>query len=298
MLRYFKNLFYFEKILNWSTVMNMTKTQTKLMTTLTIFLWAISSSHAAEMIILQSTTSTHNSGLYEFILPQYTKATGNRVRVVSVGTGQAIKNAMNCDGDVLLVHSKVAEENFVSDGHGVFRRDLMFNDFIIIGPKEDPADIRNATSLDDALNRLAAGFDDGTALFISRGDDSGTHEAERRLWKNANIDVSGLPISTYQEVGNGMGATINIAVETKAYTLTDRSTWIAYNNKRDADIIFEGDSQLNNQYGIIPVSKNYCPYVNDQAAMQFVKWMLSEDGQNAIASYRLLGVQLFFPNAR
>lgn len=287
-----------DKILKWVSVMNMTKLFIKMITVLAALLGLSAPLYAADMIILQSTTSTHNSGLYEFILPQYTNATGNQVRVVSVGTGQAIKNAMNCDGDVLLVHSKEAEEKFVADGYGTFRHDLMYNDFIIIGPKNDPAKLRKASGLGDALNRLADGFKDGSALFISRGDDSGTHKAELRLWANAKIDVSSLPISAYQEVGNGMGATINIAVETKAYTLTDRSTWIAYNNKRDAEIIFQGDVLLNNQYGIIPINKAYCPYVKDGEAMQFVNWMLSDEGQNAIASFRLLDVQLFFPNAR
>ena len=248
---------------------------------------------AGEMIILQSTTSTHNAGLYENILPQYTAATGDRVRVVAVGTGQAIKNAMRCDGDVLLVHAKAAEEEFVAQGFGSFRRDLMYNDFVIIGPQHDPADLASAASLNDALKKLIA----SQSLFISRGDDSGTHKAERRLWKTAGIDVTTLPISAYQEVGNGMGATINIAVETKAYTLTDRSTWIAYNNKRDAKILFQGDPALYNQYGIIPVNPDHCPYARKEAALRFVNWMLSDQGQNAIANYRRFDTQLFFPNA-
>ena len=249
---------------------------------------------AGEMIILQSTTSTHNSGLYENILPKYTAATGDRVRVVAVGTGQAIKNAMRCDGDVLLVHSKAAEEKFVAGGYGDFRSDLMFNDFVFIGPEDDPAGLRDAADLNDALQRLSS----GQALFISRGDDSGTHKAERRLWAKAGIDPLALPITSYQEVGNGMGATINIAVETQAYTLSDRSTWIAFNNKRDATILFEGDPALANQYGIIPVSTSRCPYVKADAARRFVDWMLSPDGQQAIADYRRFDTQLFFPNAQ
>ncbi len=254
--------------------------------------------NAGEMITLQSTTSTHNSGLYEYILPKYTASSGDRVRVVSVGTGQAIKNAMNCDGDVLLVHSKSAEENFVAAGYGVFRRDLMFNDFVIIGPQHDPADLRDAKDVVEALTKLEQGFKHSNIRFISRGDDSGTHKAERSLWDLAEIDVMALPITAYQEVGNGMGATINITVETKAYTLTDRSTWTAYNNKRDAVIVFEGDKALHNQYGIIPVSKDHCPYVNQDAAMRFVNWMLSIEGQTAIANFQRAGTQLFFPNAQ
>ena len=249
---------------------------------------------AGEMIILQSTTSTHNSGLYEDILPKYTAATGDRVRVVAVGTGQAIKNAMRCDGDVLLVHAKSAEEKFVSEGHGLFRRDLMYNDFVIIGPDHDPANLGAAKTIDDALSRIKT----SQARFISRGDDSGTHKAERRLWDQAGIDVTTLPVKAYQEVGNGMGATINIAVETKAYTLTDRSTRIAYNNKRDARILFENDPALYNQYGIIPVNPAHCPYVRAEAARRFVDWMLSDAGQNAIASYKRFNTQLFFPNAK
>jgi tungstate transport system substrate-binding protein len=248
---------------------------------------------ASERIILQSTTSTHNSGLYEAILPQYTAVTGDHVRVVSVGTGQAIKNAENCDGDVLLVHSKVAEEKFVADGYGDFRRDLMFNDFVIIGPVDDPAGLREASDLTDAMLKLV----EGSSLFISRGDDSGTHKAEHRLWAEAGVDTTLLPITSYQEVGNGMGATINIAVETKAYTLTDRSTWTAFNNKRDAVIVFEGDPSLHNQYGIIPVSKSHCPRVKHKAALKFIDWMLSEDGQTAIADFKRNDTQLFFPNA-
>jgi tungstate transport system substrate-binding protein len=250
--------------------------------------------YADETITLQSTTSTHNSGLYEVILPQYTATTGDHVRVVSVGTGQAIKNATNCDGDVLLVHSKTAEEKFVADGHGDFRRDLMFNDFVIIGPMDDPVGLLQAADLTDAMSRLA----EGSSLFISRGDDSGTHKAERRLWGEAGIDTARLPITVYQEVGNGMGATINIAVETKAYTLTDRSTWTAFNNKRDAMIVFEGDPRLNNQYGIIPVSKSHCPYVKHEAALKFINWMLSDEGQAAIAGFKQNDTQLFFPNAK
>ena len=249
---------------------------------------------AGEMIILQSTTSTHNSGLYEDILPKYTAATGDRVRVVAVGTGQAIKNAMRCDGDVLLVHAKSAEEKFVEEGHGLFRRDLMYNDFVIIGPDHDPAHIAMAKTIDDALSRIKT----SQARFISRGDDSGTHKAERRLWDHAGIDVTTLPVKAYQEVGNGMGATINIAVETESYTLTDRSTWIAYNNKRDARILFENDPSLYNQYGIIPVNPARCPYVRADAARRFVDWMLSDAGQNAIASYKRFKTQLFFPNAK
>jgi tungstate transport system substrate-binding protein len=250
--------------------------------------------HASETIILQSTTSTHNSGLYEAVLPRYTAATGDRVRVVAVGTGQAIKNAMNCDGDVLLVHARAAEEKFVADGYGDFRHDLMFNDFVIIGPLNDPAALRQAADLTEAMLRLA----EGPALFISRGDDSGTHRAERRLWAEAGVDTARLPIASYQEVGNGMGATINIAVETRAYTLTDRSTWTAFNNKQDAIIVFENDPRLNNQYGIIPVSKSHCPHVRHEAALKFIEWMLSDEGQAAIADFKRDGTQLFFPNAK
>ena len=248
----------------------------------------------AESLILQSTTSTHNSGLTRAILPQFTVETGISVRVVAVGTGQALRNAQNCDGDVLLVHSKAAEEAFVANGYGDYRRDVMYNDFIIIGPKNDPAGLIGLQNIEDALRAIKA----SEYLFISRGDDSGTHEAEKRLWKLIDIDTESLPFSWYKEVGNGMGATLNITVEKRGYTLTDRATWLAFNNKFDSVIVFEGDKHLHNQYGIIPVSKSHCPRVNSEAASRFIDWILSPVGQAAIGAYRPDGEQLFFPNAQ
>lgn len=250
--------------------------------------------NAGQVMVLQSTTSTHNSGLYDAILPQFTKDTGIVVRVVAVGTGQAIRNASNCDGDVLLVHSKKAEDEFVAQGFGIARYDLMVNDFVIIGPKSDPAGLQNASSVVDALQKISS----AKAMFISRGDDSGTHKAEQRLWQAAGLAPKSFALSWYKEVGNGMGATINIAVETNAYTLSDRATWTAFNNKFDAKIVFENDSKLNNQYGIIAINPEHCPYAQADAAGEFVSWMLSAKGQAAIAGYKRGGVQLFFPNAK
>ena len=248
---------------------------------------------AGEFIVVQSTTSTQNSGLYEAILPVFTNKTGIEVRVVAVGTGQAIKNAANCDGDVLLVHSKPAEEDFVESGYGIRRFDVMYNDFVIVGPAEDPAGIAGTRDAGSALSTLAA----KQALFASRGDESGTHKKERALWKAAGIDPTGESGTWYRETGSGMGATLNTAVGMGAYALTDRATWIAFSNKGDYRIAVEGDKTLSNQYGIIQVNPERCPNVKAGAGGTFIDWMLSEEGQAAIGAYRRGGEQLFFPNA-
>ncbi|QPH53194.1 substrate-binding domain-containing protein [Pontivivens ytuae] len=248
---------------------------------------------SAEVITVQSTTSTQNSGLYEAILPQFEAATGIEVRVVAVGTGQAIRNAQNCDGDVLLVHATAAEEAFVEAGFGSVRHDLMYNDFIIVGPQDDPLELAGAADVAEALSRIA----EARATFVSRGDDSGTHRREQALWEGAGIDASSASGTWYRETGSGMGATLNIAVGMEGYTLTDRATWLAFGNRGDLDLLFEGDDALFNQYGIIPVSPEHCPSVAAEPALRFVDWMLSEDGQDAIAAYDREGTQLFFPNA-
>ena len=201
-------------------------------------------------IIVQSTTSTQNSGLYDYLLPKIKAATGVTVHVVAVGTGQAIKNAMNCDGDVLLVHAKEAEEEFVAAGYGVTRHDLMFNQFVIVGPSGDPADITDEALAKDALKKVS----DAKALFASRGDDSGTHKREMALWKASGIDPEPASGSWYRETGSGMGSTLNIAVGMNAYTLSDEATWISFQNKRDFKVLVSGDDMLFNQYGIIPVN--------------------------------------------
>ncbi len=248
---------------------------------------------AADVVTVQSTTSTQNSGLYEAILPQFEAATGIEVRVVAVGTGQAIRNAQNCDGDVLLVHARAAEEAFVAAGYGTARHDLMYNDFVIVGPAGDPLDLSDAADVTGALARIAR----ARAVFLSRGDDSGTHRREQALWEAAGIDASAASGTWYRETGAGMGATLNIAVGMEGYTLTDRATWLAFGNRGGLDLLFEGDDALFNQYGIIPVSPRHCPGVAEAPARRFVNWMLSEEGQDAIAAYRLDGTQLFFPNA-
>ena len=250
--------------------------------------------HAAErFIILQSTTSTQNSGLFDFLLPRFTERTGIEVRVVAVGTGQALKNARNGDGDALLVHAKEDELAFVEAGFGILRCDVMYNDFVIVGPKTDPAKVRAAASAAEALTRIY----ESRSPFVSRGDDSGTHKKERQLWRAAGIDPTAASGSWYREVGAGMGATLNIAAATDAYTLSDRATWIAFANRRDLDLLFEDDPALFNQYGIILVNPERHPGVRFREAKAFRDWLVSPEGQRAIAAFRVDGQQLFFPNA-
>ena len=243
-------------------------------------------------IIVQSTTSTANSGLYDHLLPLFRAASGIEARIVAVGTGQAIKNAKNCDGDVLLVHAKPAEEAFVAEGYGLARSDLMYNDFVFVGPKDDPAGLAGAADASAALRLLA----DAQAPFASRGDDSGTHKKEMRLWSAAGIDPSAHSGEWYRETGSGMGATLNVAVGMDAYAMTDRATWIAFGNKGDHEILVEGDPALFNQYGVIVVNPEKCPGVKQAEAQAFADWLLSDAGQAAIAAYRRDGQQLFFPN--
>ncbi len=253
---------------------------------------ATTAAGADKFIIVQSTTSTQNSGLYEAILPEFEAATGIEARVVAVGTGQAIKNAANCDGDVLLVHAKEAEEAFVASGAGLWRRDLMYNDFVIVGPEADPAGVAAAEDAGAALSRIAG----AGAVFASRGDDSGTHKKEMALWAAAGVEPTKDSGGWYRETGSGMGATLNVAVGMGGYALTDRATWIAFGAKGGHRILAEGDPALFNQYGIIPVNPARCPNVKPEG-MAFVDWMLSPAGQAAIAAFRLDGLQLFFPNA-
>ncbi len=257
----------------------------------------LGSSHAwsAETsIIVQSTTSTANSGLYDHLLPMFTQETGITVNVVAVGTGQALKNARNCDGDVLLVHARSAEERFVAEGYGVERHDVMYNDFIFVGPPADAAGIAGGKSALDALTRISG----SQSRFASRGDNSGTHKKEMALWKETSIDPTLSSGKWYLETGSGMGATLNAAVGSGAYTMTDRATWISFRNKQDFEIQVEGDDALFNQYGIIMVNPEKCGQVKREAAQRFVEWILSDTGQAAIAAYQLNGQQLFFPNAR
>lgn len=244
-------------------------------------------------IIVQSTTSTQNSGLFDFILPQFRAETGITVNVVAVGTGQALKNGRNGDGDVLLVHAKPAEIKFVRDGYGVKRYDVMYNDFVIVGPKDDPAKLVGIGNAILALQKIAS----SKSAFASRGDDSGTNKKELQLWEKAKVDIANHSGSWYRETGSGMGATLNIAAGMEAYTLTDRATWIAFKNKGNLKILNEGDPLLFNQYGIMLVNPKKHPHVKAKLGQTFIDWLTGENGQAAIASYKLKGKQLFFPNA-
>ena len=249
---------------------------------------------ADDFIVVQSTTSTQNSGLFDHILPMFEDRTGIEVRVVAVGTGQAIRNAENGDGDVLFVHAKPAEERFVAEGHGVERHDVMYNDFVIVGPEDDPAGVAGMTDAVAALETIA----EAEAPFASRGDDSGTNKAELRLWAETDVDVDAASGDWYRETGSGMGATLNTGTAMGAYIMTDRATWIAFGNKGDYAIAVEGDPKLFNQYGIILVNPGKHPGVKGDLGQQFVDWVISEEGQAAIGSYTVDGQQLFFPNAR
>ena len=244
-------------------------------------------------ITVASTTSTENSGLFAHLLPIFTDKTGIRVRVVAVGTGQAIRLARNGDADVLLVHHKPSEEKFVADGFGVARRDVMYNDFVLLGPAEDPAGIGGTGDAAAALARIAR----AKVAFVSRGDDSGTHKKELGLWRAAGIDPEKSKGGWYRATGSGMGATLNTAVAMDAYTMSDRATWIAFQNKRGHEIAVEGDARLFNQYGIILVNPERHPHVKARAGQLFADWLVSGEGQRAIAAYRRGGQQLFFPNA-
>lgn len=249
---------------------------------------------ADNVVTLQSTTSTENSGLLRYLLPKFKEKTGVTVRVVAVGTGQAIKNAMNGDGDALLVHAKTAEEKFVADGWGVERFDVMYNDFVIVGPKSDPAGIEGSGDVAQALKHIS----EKETLFLSRGDDSGTHKAERRLWAAVGIDPAPHSGKWYREAGAGMGATINAAIGMDAYVLSDRATWMSFQNKAGHKIVFEGDPKLFNQYGVIKVNPDRHARANAEAAQAFIDWLLSKEGQQAIAAFKVNGQQLFFPNAK
>ncbi len=244
-------------------------------------------------ITVASTTSTENSGLFAHLLPIFTEKTGIQVRVVAVGTGQAIRLARNGDADVLFVHHTPSEEKFIADGFGVTRHDVMYNDFVLLGPAGDPAGIAGMTDAGAALARIAG----VKAAFASRGDDSGTHKKELGLWRAAAIDPAKSAGGWYRATGSGMGATLNTAVAMDAYALSDRATWIAFQNKRGHGIVVEGDARLFNQYGVMAVNPAKHPHVKAAAGRIFVDWLISGEGQRAIAAYRRGGKQLFFPNA-
>lgn len=253
----------------------------------------LSAQAAEKSILLQSTTSTKNSGLFEYLLPKFTEKTGIAVNVVAVGTGQALKNAENGDGDVVLSHAKSAEEKFVADGFGVKRVEVMFNDFIIVGPKADPARIAGGKDAVEAMRKIAV----AGAPFASRGDDSGTHKAELKLWKDAGVDPKAASGQWYRETGSGMGATLNTAAGMGAYTLTDRATFASFANRQDMATLVEGDRRLYNQYAAILANPAKHSHVKAAEGQAFIDWLVSPEGQTAIAGFKVDGEQVFFPNA-
>ena len=243
-------------------------------------------------IIVASTTSTQDSGLYGYLLTIVKQETGIEVKVLAQGTGQALDTARRCDADVVFVHAKSAEENFLAEGYGVKRYPVMYNDFILIGPQSDPAGVRGKDIL-TALQTIKA----KAAPFISRGDRSGTNIAELALWKQAGIDIESDKGSWYKEIGQGMGAALNMASASNAYLLSDRGTWLAFQNRDDLAIVVEGDKRLFNQYGVMLVSPAKCPNVKKDLGQQFIDWLVSPEGQKVIAGYKINGQQLFYPNA-
>ena len=252
----------------------------------------------APFITVASTTSTEQSGLFGHLLPAFTKATGIEVRVVAVGTGQALKIGERGDADVLLVHDRQAELKFVADGWGVGRHDLMYNDFIVVGPKADPAGVAGSKDAVAAFRKVA----DARAAFVTRGDDSGTTAAELRFWREAGIDPkaasggSGQGAGWYKDIGGGMGAALNTSAAMGAYTLSDRGTWLNFGNRRDLLVVVEGDQRLFNQYGVMLVNPARHPTVKADLGQRFINWLISPEGQATIVGYKINGEQLFFPD--
>ena len=250
-------------------------------------------SAAEKFITVASTTSTQNSGLFDYILPRFKKKTGIEVRVVAVGTGQAIRLARNGDADILLVHHRPSEEKFVTEGFGVKRFDVMYNDFVIAGPKDDPAQIAGMTDAVAALKKIAG----ARAAFVSRGDDSGTHKKELGLWRAAGVDVKKASGTWYRETGSGMGATLNTASAMQGYALADRGTWLSFKNRAGLRVLVEGDKRLFNPYGVILVNPKKHPHVKAALGREFIAWLISPEGQAAIGTFKVNGQVLFKPNA-
>jgi tungstate transport system substrate-binding protein len=244
-------------------------------------------------ITVASTTSTENSGLFKYLLPIFKEKTGIDVKVVALGTGQALDVGRRGDADVVFVHAKPLEEKFVADGEGVARYEVMYNDFVVIGPKSDPAKIAGSKDVLEAFKKIAA----AKASFISRGDKSGTHAAELKYWKEAGIDPETGKGSWYKEIGQGMGAALNTASSSNSYVLSDRGTWISFKNRGDLKIVVEGDRRLFNQYGVMLVNPAKHPNVKKELGQTFIDWLVSPEGQKTIANYKIDGEQLFFPNA-
>ncbi|GGI18689.1 extracellular solute-binding protein [Bradyrhizobium guangdongense] len=265
----------------------------KLAAIATILFWSTCAYAQDRSITVASTTSTEQSGLFGYLLPLFTKEKGIAVKVVAVGTGQALDIGRRGDADVVFVHDRVAEDKFMSEGQGVKRFDVMYNDFVIVGPKSDPAHIAGDKDVADALRKIAA----AKAPFISRGDKSGTHAAELRLWKEAGVDIATAKGSWYREIGQGMGPALNMASSSNAYLLSDRGTWLSFKNRGELAILTEGDKRLFNQYGVMLVNPDKHPDVKAKDGQAFIDWLISPKGQDAIAGYKVGGEQLFFPNA-
>jgi tungstate transport system substrate-binding protein len=244
-------------------------------------------------ITVASTTSTEQSGLFKHLLPMYEKKTGVQVRVVALGTGQALDMGRRGDADVVFVHARPLEEKFIAEGHGVRRFDVMYNDFVLVGPKSDPAKVAGGKDVAFAFKKIH----DAKAPFASRGDNSGTHFAEIELWKAAGVDIAAAKAHWYRETGSGMGPTLNIAAGMNAYALADRGTWLSFKNRGELRIVVEGDRRLFNQYGVMLVNPAKHPHVKKALAQPFIDWLVSPEGQAAIAAYKIGGEQLFFPNA-
>ncbi len=246
-----------------------------------------------QSIVVASTTSTQDSGLFDHILPVFEEKTGIDVKIVAQGTGQALDTGRRGDADVVFVHAKAQEEKFVEEGFATERFDVMYNDFVLIGPKSDPAGISGTEDIAAALTAI----EDKEAPFVSRGDKSGTHSAELRLWKEAGLDIETAKGQWYKEIGQGMGAALNTASAMNAYVLSDRGTWLSFKNRGDLDVVVEGDKRLFNQYGVMLVNPEKHPSVKAEAGKAFIDWLISPEGQASIGEYKIDGQQLFFPNA-
>jgi len=254
----------------------------------------VGSAHAQQRYItVASTTSTEQSGLFKHLLPQFEKKTGIQVRVVALGTGQALDMGRRGDADVVFVHARPLEERFLAEGFGVKRQDVMYNDFVLIGPKSDPAKVRGGKDALEAFRKVRS----ARAPFVSRGDRSGTHFAELEIWQAAGIDIAKDKGPWYRDTGQGMGPALNTAVGMNAYILSDRGTWLSFKNRGDLAVLVEGDKRLFNQYGIMLVNPAKHPNVKQALGQAFIDWIVAPEGQNAIASYKVNGEQLFFPNA-
>jgi len=261
---------------------------------LCVLLFALPAQAQQAYITVASTTSTEQSGLFKHLLPIYEKKTGVQVRVVALGTGQALDMGRRGDADVVFVHAKPLEEKFIAEGHGVRRFEVMYNDFVLVGPKSDPAKVAGGKDIVAALQRIRS----AAAPFASRGDKSGTHFAEVELWKAAGVDIAAAKGPWYRETGSGMGPTLNTASGMNAYALADRGTWLSFKNRGELAIVVEGDRRLFNQYGVMLVNPARHPHVKKDLGQAFIDWLISPEGQAAIAAYKIGAEQLFFPNAQ